>query len=130
MYNKTVEDCFFKVQHSGLLNSSEPLTVHFRTSQNGPVLVIIDLYLQCDANGLIRQARFKTNGNPFVIAALEWLCRRIENQELITLSPLDYRLIITELAIPTAHYPIALQVEDTYKEAVLLMKRKFEDYKL
>lgn len=129
MYNKVVEECFFKPRHAGMLDLKLPLTVHCRTSQKTPALVIIDLYLECTVVGIINKVLFKTNGNPYVIASLEWWCRQIQSKNLAELLPINYQVLVKELAIPTAQYPTALQVEDTFKEVLELMRKKFEDKK-
>lgn len=128
MYNKVVQDCFFLPRHVGLMDLSAPLTVHFSSSQKNQSFTTIDLYLQCIKNGLIKRACFRATGNPYVIAGLEWLCRQIEGRSLDNLAPINYQLLIKELEIPTNQYPIALQVEDVYKEVLALMKKKFEGY--
>ena len=140
MYNELVEDCFFLTKHVGILDLQAPLTVHFASIQKNQSITRIDLYVQCMENALIHKACFKATGNPYVIAALEWLCRRIEGKKLDCLewstgqknSLQDeqlYQVLVKELEIPQNQYPIALQVEDVYKEVLALMKKKFEDYK-
>ena len=70
----------------------------------------------------IVQACFKANGNPYVIASLEWLCRQLEGRSIDTASQIDYQRIVKELEIPVAQYPIALRlvfikkylIEETY----------------
>lgn len=129
MYNKIVQDCFFLPKHVGVLDLSASLTVHFRSKQINQSMTKIDLYLQCTETALIYKACFKTIGNPYVIAALEWLCRQIEGRALDNLPLINYQILIKELEIPTHQYPVAIQVEDVYKEVLTLMKKKFEGYK-
>jgi nitrogen fixation NifU-like protein len=129
MYNEIVQDCFFLPQHVGVIDLAFPLTVYFRSSQNNQSVTKIELYLQCTKSALINKACFRATGNPYVIAALEWLCRQIEGRELESLISINYQTLIKELEIPTHQYPIALQVEDAYKEVLTLMKKKLEDYK-
>lgn len=128
MYNKVVEDCFFLPRHAGVIDLTAPLTVHFSSSQKNQSLTKIELYVQCTKNGVISKACFKAVGNPYVIAALEWLCRQIEGVQIENLSPFNYQVLIKELAMPMKHYPIALQVEDVYKEILVLMRKKIEGY--
>lgn len=129
IYNNIVEDCFFQPRHAGMIDLNAPLTVHFRSSQKNQSLTIIDLYMQCTNIGFISQMRFKATGNPYVIAALEWLCRQLEGRTLENLPLINYQILIKELAISTIQYPIAIQVEDVYKEVLTLMKKKFEGIK-
>lgn len=128
MYNKIVEDCFFHSLHAGSIEPSEPLVVYFRSNQHNQSMSI-ELFLQCNESGLITKARFKTNGNPYVIAAMECLCRKIEAKILGNLPEINYQDLVKELEIPTSQYPLALGVVDVYKEVLVLMKKKLEGYK-
>ncbi|MBL7478983.1 iron-sulfur cluster assembly scaffold protein [Legionella bononiensis] len=127
MYNKIVQDCFFQPRHVGILDLTEPLVSYYRIEQQKPT-VIIDLYIQCSRIGLITKACFKANGNPFVIAAMEWLCRRVEGTDVLKPESVNYQLLINELEIPISQYPVALLIEDVYKESLILMKKKLEGY--
>lgn len=127
MYNKTVQDCFFHPRHVGVLDLANPYVVHFRREYSNKVIVI-DLYMQCINNGLINKISYKTNGNPFIIAALEWLSRQLEGVELNNISLFNHQLLIKELEIPMIQYPVALQIEDVCKEVFALMKKKLEGY--
>lgn len=124
MYNEIVRDCFFLPKHVGVIDVTKPYVTFFRANQKKQVHT--ELYMHCDDNGLITKLRFKTNGNPYVIAALEWVCRQTEGQGIQALIPCTYQQIIRALAIPAAQYPVALHVEDVYKEVLALMKKKFE----
>lgn len=126
MYNKYVVDCFFAPKHVGTLDISHRLTAHFRSTQTNQG-ILFDLYLQCTHMGNIEKARFKATGNPYVIAACEWLCRQIEGKSVFKPPLLDYQVLINVLEIPTIQYPVALQVEDAYKEVLTLLKYKLED---
>lgn len=126
MYNKSVQDCFFLPRHIGVLDLKSPYTVHYRSGQQNQIN-IIDLYLQCFENKKISRACFKANGNPYMIAALEWLCRQIEGRDLKDLPVFSYQVLIKELEIPIHQYPVALQVEGIYKEVLTLMNDKFGD---
>ena len=125
MYNKIVEDCFFSPIHVGMLDLTKDHTSHVGIGKKGKGTVI-DFYLQCNANGLIERACFKAIGNPYTIAALEWLCRQLEGAQLMELPVINYQTMIKILAIPRHQYPAAVQVEDVFKEVVSLMKKKFE----
>lgn len=140
IYNEIIEDCFFHPRHVGILDLQAPLTVHFTSIQNNQSTTHIELYIQCTEDALIRKARFKATGNPYVIASLEWLCRQIEGKQLDSLewgaaqkSTLHdeqlYQVLVKQLEIPQNQYPIALQVEDVYKEVLAFAIKKLEDYK-
>lgn len=125
MYNKIIEECFFYPRHAGVMDVSAPLVSHCRSSQPNQ-RVLIDLYINCSSDGIIKKMNFKAKGNPYVIGAMEWLCRQTEGQQIQSLSLINYQLLIKELGIPTNQYPVALQIEEIYKETVVLMKKKLE----
>jgi nitrogen fixation NifU-like protein len=125
-YNKIVEECFFHSHHVGIISTHLPKVVYFRSIQKS---VIIDLYMHCADNKLITEMRFKTNGTPYHIAGLEWLCRQLEGESLDTelLETFNYRLLIKVLEIPLSQTPVALSIIDIYREILALMKKKFEE---
>ena len=123
MYNKIVRDYFFHPLHVGSININQPLMVHLKSDQLNRGLVI-DLYMQCDENSVVTNICFKTNGNPFLIASLEWLCRRVVGSRLDELSSFNREDIIKVLEIPFNQAPIILQVEDIFKEVLILMNKK------
>ena len=124
MYNKVVEDCFFAPRHVGVLDETIPFVVHYRSAQQNDTAVI-DFYIQCNEHKKIIKAFFKTNGNPYLIAAMEWLCRSIEEKSLDEVSAFNYQVLIRELEIPLNQYPIALQVEGVLKQGLALMNKQF-----
>jgi nitrogen fixation NifU-like protein len=125
MYNKIVHDCFFSPRHVGVVDLNDRFTVVFKNSQKGHGQ--IELYLQCNSNGRIERACFKSNGSPYVIASLEWLCRQLEGKTIDNAPEIDYQLIIKELNIPVVQYPVAIRVSDAYKEVLFLMMKKKQD---
>lgn len=127
MYNKIVQECFFSPVHVGIIALDAPLSVHCRSPETGKG-VLIDFYLQCTADKIVHKACFKAIGNPYVIASLEWLCRQIEGKNLDQLPPINYQMLVNELEIINTQYPVAIQVESVYKEALVLMRNKFEEY--
>lgn len=121
MYNKTVRDCFFAPKHAGVIDLNNHSAVVVKNNQKGQG--VIELYMLCNPDGTIVRACFKTNGNPYVIASLEWLCRQLEGKTINAAPQIDYQLIVNELDVPVAQYPIALRIVDVYKEVLLLMKK-------
>lgn len=83
-------------------------------------------YIKYDKDKAISRVRFKTNGNPYVIAAMEWICCQIEGKTLETLPLIDFQILINVLQMPNSQYPVAVQIESIYKEALTLMRKKFE----
>jgi nitrogen fixation NifU-like protein len=125
IYNKNVEDCFFSPRHIGVLDVALPHTKHSCVGKKGQSTVI-DLYLQCDEHGFIKNACFKAVGSPYTIASLECLCRKIDGKSLADVPDLSYEVLVKELAIPVQQYPVAVQVVTLYKELVELMNKTFK----
>ncbi len=119
IYSQNVIQLFFDTRHAGMLDCTQSLTVcsHINTASNQ----IINLYIACDTARYIQQACFQTTGNPYLIAGLEWLCRWLKNQPIDIHPCLDYHIIITELEIPTIHYPTAILIDTSYRAAINLM---------
>lgn len=117
-----VQDCFFLPKHVGIIDANHSLNVLVKNSQKNQGA--IEFYIQCNSKGTIVCARFKTNGNPYVIASLEWVCRQLEGKTIDNVPQIDYLLLIKNLDIPSTQYPIALRIIDIYKEAMLLIKKK------
>ena len=122
MYNKLVESYFFKPKHVGVVDLSKDLSVFYRNGEVGRGDVF-ELSLLGSPKGLILEARFKAYGNPYLIAAAEWLCRLLDGSEVNALPSFDYVWLVQELDIPKTRYSIALQIEDAYQEIILRMKR-------
>lgn len=123
MYNKTVQTFFFEPKHVGILDLTKPYTVHSRI-ENKAQNALFDLYLHCLDDGTIKKLLFKAAGSPYLIAALECLCQRLEGGNIYALLPFHYHMLVCELEMPQSQYPIAVQVESAYKEIVQLMQHK------
>lgn len=123
MYNKVVQDYFFTPQHVGVIDTNAAQAIHFRMHRPKQ-RVIIDFYLQCATNESIVKACFKTNGNPFIIAALEWLCRQLEHKKLDDLPLFTQKTWMDLLALPVSQSPVAIQMNVLYQEVITLMKNK------
>lgn len=125
MYNKLVQECFFKARHVGVIGHLVPNRVSYRAEYSNSTLVI-ELYLQCNDEGQVVHMCFKTNGNPYMIAALEYLCRQSTGKQLSTLAPLNSAEAIRLLEIPKHQTPLLLQVADVYKEVLVLMTNQLK----
>ncbi len=123
MYNKIVCDCFFMPRHVGFIDSTQERVVVLKNTQKGQG--IIELSMQCGQDRRIQKVRFKTNGNPYLIAGLEWLSRQLEGCVLDAVPSIDYQLIVETLEIPTTQYPLALRMVAIYKEILVLMQKNF-----
>lgn len=126
IYNERVESCFFTPKHVGVLDKTAARTVHHRTGEHGRG-DFVDLYLKCDKQGTILQACFKAFGNPYLVAAAEWLCQQLEDSQIDEHPCIHYERIIDEFAIPKAHFSVALQIEAGYQKLVLTMQKKLKE---
>lgn len=122
MYNKIVLDCFFSPQHVGGIDLAQEVTVISKSNQKNQG--VIEFYMQCSQDRVIKRVCFKANGNPYLIASLEWLCRQIENKLIDALPPIDYQLFIRELDVPVAQRPLILRVINIFQETLILMNNK------
>lgn len=125
MYNELVETCFFEPRHVGTLDLNQELTAFYRGGEVGRGDVF-DLYLLCDETGRVLKARFKAYGNPYLVAAAEWLCRLLEGSQIDEHPQIDHAFLVEQLAMPKIRYPVALQIEDGYCELVQIMKTKLK----
>jgi nitrogen fixation NifU-like protein len=121
MYNKTVLNYFFSPAHAGIIDLNDHTVV---VKNNQKKQGTIELYMQCGRDRVIQRVCFKTNGNPFLIAGLEWLCRQIEGKLIDELPPIDYQSLVNELNIPVTQYPLALRIFSVFKETLILMNNK------
>lgn len=128
MYNELVESYFFAPKHVGTLDVAQALTVCYRGGEVGRG-DRVDFYLHCDNKGLILKACFKASGNPYLIAAAECFCRQLEGSLIEKHPNFNYAWLVQELAIPKTRYSVALQIEDWYRDLVLMMKAKLEGEK-
>lgn len=122
MYNKMVEACFFFPKHVGDL-SEGPGVAQCYSAQPSPGAVI-KLFMHCDHQQRVTRMCFKATGNPYVIAALEWLCREMEGKLLNELPELNHQLISTQLDIPVAKNPLLFQIEGVFRDLVARMKEQ------
>lgn len=124
-YNKLTETCFFNAHHAGTLKEGTHNLVYHRSGRAG-FGDVIDLYLACDARGGVVAVRFKASGNPWLIAACEWMCARCEAQGIAAVADIDYQTLIDNFAIPRVRYPTALQVAEAFKSIITEMRTKLE----
>lgn len=127
IYNKLVQKLFFDAQHAGNLDCNWPRTIMTQLGIKGSSW--IELYVNYDRQGIITQSCFKTYGNPYLIAALEWLCQYLEGTG-INEHPLEVLpLLFKQLEIPATKYPIALQVDSCYRQTITTLKQQLKETK-
>ena len=126
MYNQIVQNCFFSPRHIGVLDCSLPRTVYFR-AEEFTQKTSTALYMQCDEDHNVRAICYKTNGNPYIIASLEWLCRQAMGRKCEELYFNSEELIKT-LEIPANQTPLVLYIKDVYSEVLNLMNSSLHAY--
>lgn len=125
MYNELVESCFFAPCHVGTLDLSQHWSVYHRSGAPGRGDVC-DFYLQCNEEGIVLKACFKAYGNPYLVAAAEWVCCQLEGSQVNIHPQFTYAELIEKLAIPQIRYSAAIQVEDGYQGLIQKMKLKLK----
>lgn len=128
MYNELVEDCFFSAQHVGHLDAAMKNTICYQSKLPG-MGGAIELSLQCEDEGIVQSACFRAHGNPYLVASLEWLCRQMEGESIHLHPSIDYQSLVERFDMPNTQYPIAIRVEDVYREAVSEMQKKLNEVK-
>ena len=122
MYNKLVTDYFFHPLHVGELATITPFSVVVTSSAQ--ISLFMQLSLQCDALGRITKALFKTNGDPFTIAGLEWICRAFEGENMDMNPPITHQQIMAELERPSQYFPRAIALEKIALDAITQLKKR------
>lgn len=122
-YNQLVEDYFFNAKMTGELDCSKPLTVNYRagTVQRG---LFFELYLEGNAAGIIVAARFKAYGSPYLIAGVEWLCRKLQGSSFVNAQPLNAKELAQQLDLPKKQQSVVLLIEESCANALKLLKEK------
>ena len=122
MYNNTVCECFFSPRHVGVIDLNKDFTIVYLNNQKGQGN--IEFYIQCGQDRVMQRICFKTNGNPYLIAGLEWLSRQLEGHSIDKAPAIDSQQLIKELDIPTPQYHLALRIVNIFKESLTLMNSK------
>lgn len=125
MYNELVEYLFFYPMHVGVLCENQPEVVSVHVNQNKRT-VAIDFYLNYSQQGVILKACFKAKGNPYLIASMELLSRKMEGMNINDPDPFNYKELVSALEMPLSEYPLALLVDSAYQKSVILIKEKLK----
>ena len=115
-YNKTVLDHFFHPRHVGEVESAVApiLTASIGSHAQGDML---ELTLCCDKNNTIQQIGFKAYGNPYLIAAMSWLCEQSIGQPLADVcQKIGEADLFSSLEIPKSRMYSIFLIEDLFKQ--------------
>jgi nitrogen fixation NifU-like protein len=111
------ETLFFTAHHIGLLDEATPFAASASSGKPGFGSVLI-LGLLGDEQAYLKCACFKAYGPPALIVAAEYLCRKIESQNLASLEPLNIDAIKNTLAIDNIYVPELVRLADVYHKAL------------
>lgn len=120
-YNEFVTAHFFNTKMAGTLDCNQPLTVNYRAG-NVARGQFFDLYLQCDKPGFITTARFQANGSPYLIAGLEYLCRKLEGYKISAPLPYTPQELAQRLDLPKKQQSVVLLIDEGCQYALKLLK--------
>ena len=113
MYNEIVENCFFNPEYAGFDESRfRRILEYFPANTSNKMVFAIGK----DAADFSLSLRFKASGNPYVLAAAEWICRQFKKKNFIDcmgMSPEDWHAL---LEIPVSQKRTALQITQACKQ--------------
>ena len=113
-YNPTVTELYRQVKHADELAGDNVYTAR---AGNPGQSDVVQLQIIMDGTR-ITQARFKAHGAMTTIAAAEYLCRQVEQQELTSVAPLDGQAIKAALDLPSHRFNSALLIAQAWQQLV------------
>lgn len=123
IYNELIEELFFFPKHVGVINTDDTDWVKYSAFTH--TKTCIELYLQWDSKGFIKNLYFKTNGSPYTIAGLEWMCRKYVGTDLNSDLIFNNAELMLILHIPNTHFSLAIQITKAFDELIILAKNTF-----
>lgn len=78
----------------------------------------VQLQFLVDDAGVVRDAKFKAYGNPYTIAACDYVASEMIGRSVETLGALTHEKLVKALTIPPTRLGSALIVEDALKAVV------------
>lgn len=107
-YPNLVSEYFEQPRHVGALEHG--FRVHIGEAAEGDVL---QLDIAVDTEQKIQRCVFKALGNPYTIAAAEWLCRELEAKPL---SEVNIQQVITDLELPGVKRYLLILLDELIKQ--------------
>ena len=124
-HTELVEKYFFNTEHVGELPLNDNSTVHTRVGSKEQA-EYFELYVKLSPPGApsaIKQACFKASGSPYLIAALEWLCREIESRGREVLKHFQPQELQRLFKISARNYPTALLIDKGCKQLLQSLEK-------
>ena len=106
-----IKHYFFQTKHRGILTSE---TTHCIQTQDIRRGYRIKLFIESDGNQ-IQYARFLAYGDPYVIAALAWLCDYLETHSETTIRTLNASFVATAIDLNPSRLYAAMIVQHLIK---------------
>lgn len=113
-YNALVCEHFFHPRQTDTIDASQPF---FAMASVGSLKQgdAVELSLVCDEAGVIKDIGFKAYGNPYLIAALSWLCEQSKGEELDRVcQKVAEPDLFTAFEIPTSRVYSVFIIEDVF----------------
>ena len=109
-YNKEVEDCFFKAVYGGFSDLEyKPISSYASIDAKVQVVFAID---RNQGKAPSQGMRFKACGNPFIMAAAEWIVRRCVDENYTALHSMNVDKWMELFAISRIEIKTALQIDE------------------
>ncbi len=111
-YNELVRQHFFEPQHVLLNNINKTAYVCF---SEGSVALgdAIEFYAQFDkTNRKLIKLKFKAFGNPYLIAAMSYICEQLQEKSLDYINDFSVQSLIELFEMPKTKYYVAYMIED------------------
>lgn len=113
MYNLLVEQLFFDLRHAGEISENEAGRQVYESGAAGQS-ALIKLSISFDQLNCMTKVRFKAYGNPYLLAAMEWLCRQLEGRNVQDCEKLEWQRLIALFDMPKTQQGLALRIVDLY----------------
>ena len=119
-YNEIIETCFFNPEHAGFDEAEFHRILEYFPANSSSRMVFA--MREAKAEFPI-SLRFKASGNPYILAAAEWICRQCTKKkyiQLMEMSPKDWHIL---LGIPMSQKRTALQITEACDRLVQTIKK-------
>lgn len=115
-YNALVLEHFWQPRHVGAF-AEEQKDVFTGKIGNPGIGDVLQLQLQVEQN-LIKAAKFKAYGNPYIIAGCSIACERLPGLSIEEAQQINHRDFVDALNLPQTKLYCALLIEDVIKAAI------------
>ncbi|MCC5791136.1 MAG: hypothetical protein JJT82_00800 [Legionellaceae bacterium] len=114
MYNHMVEDCFFNARHAGFDDRKKQSGVRVLRYAPANALVRVQWFLCRSEDGTMQSIRYRVTGNPYIMAAVEWMARCGQGKKKSDMPSCDWHFWQKLLDIPRPQLASALQIQEIW----------------